>query len=329
MSNLTFNIYGCGGTGVNIIRQRDIVVDEGLVGFPKVNLIAVDTSTANIGGKTPDDITLELIPGVDGMGKSRKLALEECRPHVNKILSRNKPADFNLFIFSLSGGTGSVIGPLLMAECIKRKENVVAITVGNFTNIKETVNSRDTMATLQGISRKLESTVAISSYWLDEENTQDVVDGLIEEDIRALMILASGDNAGLDTRDISNWINYNNVIEAAPQLVELSVYSGKSTKDLTEGPGIISVASLYVDKDQPMVSIGQAYDTYGILPEAMVNITKQEPSNYHYVLSIGNLIENINVLAKRAESAQNSLKELSSTVVPVLDGDDDDDGFVV
>jgi len=96
------SIYGCGGTGCNIIQ--DVLNIPEAAGFPIVNPYRVDTSSSNIvvDKSLPDPY---LVAGVSGSGKKRSFAHKIVAPLINDILLECIPGDFNVVVFGLGGGT--------------------------------------------------------------------------------------------------------------------------------------------------------------------------------------------------------------------------------
>jgi len=100
----TMSIYACGGAGINLLKDFvRLPQDTEVPYYPTVRKYALDTSDSNIrdlGG----DIKTFLVPGLRGAGKKRQQAFEGVNDHVNNMLVEHKPSDYNLVMFSASGG---------------------------------------------------------------------------------------------------------------------------------------------------------------------------------------------------------------------------------
>jgi hypothetical protein len=98
------SIYACGGAGINLLKDFvRLPQDTEVPYYPTVRKYALDTSDSNIrdlGG----DIKTFLVPGLRGAGKKRQQAFEGVNDHVNNMLVEHKPSDYNLVMFSASGG---------------------------------------------------------------------------------------------------------------------------------------------------------------------------------------------------------------------------------
>jgi hypothetical protein len=104
MARNSISIYGCGGFGINIVRNFvNIPDDPERQLYPKTSIHAIDTSDSNLGA-SHNDIKHHVVPGIDGAGKNRKRAYEATLPHIATILNDHRPGIFNVVIFSTSGG---------------------------------------------------------------------------------------------------------------------------------------------------------------------------------------------------------------------------------
>src|ERR1700690_3688627 len=121
-------LYGCGGLGSNIVK--DYIGRQPAPGFATPLTSFIDTSRSNLAGiANQDDIFV--LEGTDGSGKVRKENHAQISAAVKQILLKQAPEDFNIVIFSASGGSGSVIGPLLVSELLSRGHAVVVLTAGS------------------------------------------------------------------------------------------------------------------------------------------------------------------------------------------------------
>jgi hypothetical protein len=94
-------IMGCGGAGVNAAYQFNQASDE-----PNCARILpgyIDASRSNL---HPDMRTEDIyvLPNVDGSGKIRKENHKEISNVIKQILLQIEPGDFNVVVFSASGG---------------------------------------------------------------------------------------------------------------------------------------------------------------------------------------------------------------------------------
>ena len=279
----SLKIYGCGGSGSNIIQQLGLPSTSSY--FPKSSICVIDTSDSNINNGVIED-NVFLIPGVDGAGGNRKYAHEHTKPHLNNILSKFKPANVNVVVFGLSGGSGSVIGPLLVEELTKRNETVIVVGILSVASKKETENGYNTIGTLQNISRVVTKKPIVISYHENEPGKPfDNTDHIVIEQIRALAMLSSGVNEGIDQKDIYNWLNYNVNTNVTPQLTDLVIYLHDSKKP---DPNVylpipISVISLLSSKDSVSIELDQLTHCVGFIAEAANASSTLVVQDTHYI----------------------------------------------
>jgi len=100
----TISVYGCGGTGINILQDfTNLPVDDPERPFFAIpSYHAVDTSTSNI--KNIQGINVTVIPGLSGAGKDRMKPFADVNMSLDNMLNDHKPGDINVVMFSLSGG---------------------------------------------------------------------------------------------------------------------------------------------------------------------------------------------------------------------------------
>lgn len=239
-------MFGCGGLGVNF--AANYLNSKGGEGFAAIDASFIDTSRSNLTPEIPEE-KIYILENTDGSGKVRRENHAQISSSIKHILQSQQPAEFNIVVFSASGGSGSVLGPLILAELLARGLSAVVLTVGSSESNITANNTVNTLKSLAAISKK-ESTPVVTYYLHNGgDNTRSVVDKQLSFAASCLSYLASRQNAELDTKDVSHWLRYNHSTEVAPQLSLLDIFiDQKSAKSITDP---ISVASLYADRDQP------------------------------------------------------------------------------
>lgn len=97
-------IYAAGGLGTNIGAQ--FLNHTAGKGFAALNPVFLDTSRANLTSIIPED-KIYIVKGAserDGSGKKRDENYGPIRESVKDMLLKHKPLDFNIVLFSASGG---------------------------------------------------------------------------------------------------------------------------------------------------------------------------------------------------------------------------------
>lgn len=252
-------VFGCGGTGVNIVKKLMSSKQEDLLS--QQNYYCIDTSKANLRDTDIDENSIFILDDKDGSGGLRSENHESVSKVIPSVLERFEPGQFNIVIFSLSGGSGSVIGPLLISELLNQDKAVVAITIGNETSKLSCNNNFKTLQSLESISSNRKKPVPIMFFSQNENVKRTEVDKMVILNIAYLSILNSGRNLELDSQDIYNWLNYHRVTTYKPKLTLLEIYPSNDALNQCEAP--ISLISIFTEHDNELPSIIPEYSKSG------------------------------------------------------------------
>lgn len=303
-------IYGCGGAGIN--RAMAIVGIEHGIDCAEFNAVALDTSSSNFDRNNLTLPTYQLKTGVtadgseaEGSGGVRKSNYPAIAASIKEMLGSHPPSVFNVVIFSASGGSGSVIGPLMIRELNRRGLPTIAVVIGDDNSLLATMNTLKTMQSLDAIAIATRRPVVMSYH----QNSPDVSRTDVDKDINSVMgslsILLSGNNHGMDTQDMINFIQYNNVFEdSEPHLATMHVIMDEGDWNLIGHP--ISVASIYRNPNTEHKRIDTDYHTTGYfdlpngIPEIHYTVSTEEVSKE--ISSLGGRIDDLHHM--RAESAE-------------------------
>lgn len=278
-SKQTLRIYGCGGCGINLANHFSDDTNDDFCATVKPAFI--DTSHSNLKeGVDPDSVYL--MDGLDGSGKVRRENHEEISKSIKHILLQVHPGDFNIVIFSGSGGSGSVIGPLILGELLSRGAPTIAIMVGSDESIIAADNNLKTIKTLESISQRSKQPVVLYYERNTRESRRNDVDSQIYAVIGAVSVLASGLNREMDSKDIENWVYFQKTTSVEPQLALLDIYNDSDEADKANDP--VSVASVYADEDVKPISMVPEYHAAGYLDQRHGNINE-----LHFVITINNV----------------------------------------
>lgn len=251
-------IYAAGGTGVNVASTYNGGVQS--VGTALLLTSYIDTSLSNMRPSfAPEDIFH--IEDLDGSGKQRDLNVEAIKKYIKPILLQMRPEDLNIVVFSASGGSGSVIGPLLMRELLSRGHQAIAVVAGSEESAKTAENTLNTLKSLVGISKGLQLPVIAYYDHNTASKTRSEVDRSLRHAISSLSYLASKQNRELDSQDLINWMRFDVSTSTPPQLALLDIYNNAETIGEIHDP--ISIASLYQNPDQPALTIVPDYHCAG------------------------------------------------------------------
>lgn len=300
-------IYGAGGAGTNIASYFNSAAIE--PNCAAISTCYIDTSRSNI-KEGIDESNVFILDNVDGSGKVRSENHVEINNVVRKILLSFEPEDFNVVVFSASGGSGSVIGPLIVSELLSRGESVVAVVVGSHESVITANNTMNTIKSLESISKRADQPVVM--YYEHNDRKRSEVDTQLKLAISALAVLASKQNRELDTKDIANWLMFNKTTSVSAQLATLEIFKESEAADDVTDP--ISVVSLYDDEDTMPLKAIPEYHAAGYLP-----VKSDQFNELHYIISIDTLpsiVGDLKATLGRYQTQKDSRVKQTSIVDP-------------
>lgn len=301
-------IYASGGFGINIASE--LARFEGPnKGYAELSVCFIDTSKSNLIGKK--DIKAEniyILDNVDGSGKKRDQNYEVLSESAKDILHKYKPGDVNIVLHSGSGGSGSVVGPILVSELLKRGELTIPVVVGSNASRIEVENTLKTLKSYEIISKKT-NTPVVACY---RENSKETPRGKVDNEITTLIVLLtilfSGQNRELDRADLVNFINYHKVTDFQPKLNFLDFWSKDISLD--KGCSLISVATLCDEENNPEIDTPVEYQAVGYIQEENKDILEVKLPIHAGVIS-----GYFNIKAIELENKLATFKEARQVVV--------------
>ena len=225
-------LWCTGGAGINLASE--ILVAQESIPTPEVlaplEAILIDTSESNFGRHknvfNKHSTPLITIPNVDGSGQKRDLNVDKVKPHIANIVNKNAPSktDLNVIIHSCSGGSGSLIGPMICRELLKEDHNVLVVMVGDNSTRQFAYNTQATIRSYEAISKQTNKPV-IAHYFQNNDiatNTPKNINDVIKSIITDYRVLFSGNIHGVDTADLKNFFHYEKVTDTQPSLTLIS-----------------------------------------------------------------------------------------------------------
>lgn len=259
----TMRIYGCGGGGVNIGKEY---LEEGHSSdVANIDVCFVDTSDSNLEDRLIDKTWL--FDGLDGSGAIRQENADAIAKAVPDIIRKFPPAEMNVVVFTLAGGTGSVAGPLILKKLLEEGHMAIGIVVWAQQAIKNAENTVGGVKTLDSISR---STQAPAIVQLGFNKAGVVSDKSVDNEahlmITSLAALCSRRNHGLDTADLKSLFNFTKSTKAQAQLCRIHV--SDNVEDFTKlmRTGALASAYLLRESTDPIPELFVPYNTYGVMP---------------------------------------------------------------
>ena len=301
----TARVYGLGGGGTNIAYKFERMRGGPDAGFTELDVTYADTSRSNMRSDIPAK-SVYLVDGVDGSGSVRSENHHEIHGRIKDILQQFKPADLNIVISTAAGGTGSVISPLLVKELIDRNAPTIVILVGDTSTRQNTSNTLKTIKSFEAIAQKTDVPVVMHYLQNSKMMTRELIDKQVVLLVTLLSALFSGQNRELDSRDLYNFLRFNNKVTTfGAQLVTLQLVSHTDPAD--DLGNVISVATLAADGQDTNFVVMPEYQCVGYLAPSMDQaILKDTPS--HFVTCDGLVPE----IVKELERILSQLDETQS-----------------
>ena len=301
-------IVGLGGFGGK--RVADLYEHRKNMG--NVEFLVIDGSDSDIRDRDFPKENIWLVPGTDGAGKIRGAQAPVYEEFINQNYSRLPEADLYILVYTVSGGTGSVMGPRLARNLTENDQNVinaVMCTSGSH------VDSKNTMNTMRGLGnhvKKLQKPIFLS-FFDQEDHTLEQADLAVCDMVMELNQISSFENSGLDTSDIHSFFNYP-IHGLPPQLTLVERFT--DPEKLTEEYGrILTTLSLSEDKHLPIPEVGAVFNTKGVTNFGL-------EGELHFVTSTVNMGMLAKRLQERFDEHEKTRKSLASSSVFESDADD-------
>lgn len=332
-SLIDVQILAVGGTGIDILRdfragntQR---VDEGM---EHTSITFVDTSDSNI-DQIPADM-LYRFPGLNGGGKNRKFIVEKTSPHIAPFFDKHKPKKITIVVFGAGGASGAAVGPLMIAELMKRGHNVISMVVGSGTgSTTEIGNTIGTIQTLSNYTKMFKMPLAMFYRQNDSENPIGVVNNAIRSALYAFCGLFSNLNHGIEETDLRNFLDYTKTLQGAsiaPALMNLDFFSG-ALEPLPEHIQVISQATLTapkkdLDSEFDEAIPGVIYRTTGTM-NTVLSLPIEDNLPINFLLMRGDMASRLDTLNNQLNNMQQLIAQAAESIRDIAHTEGDVDGF--
>lgn len=279
-------VIACGGSGINIAGS---VIDNISVlgeGFCDVDTTYIDTSKNNIDKIGYEGSNFWMVKTKDfskdvisGSGGERRTNSEDITENIKEFLNKHnftKPVvgEYAIVIASASGGTGSVLLPVIVKSLMERNVPVIAVVVGDTSNGLSAINTLNTLTGLNIIAtkkvKKPLSIVYVNNTAMGEADTHSAeasANKKIFNTLGTLSMFLSGDNGDIDSQDMINFVDQSNykTIDIKPGLYGLVTYSGEVSLPEHAVPTV--GRTLTVPGDSPAIDVTLLHHKTGVCLE--------------------------------------------------------------
>lgn len=304
-----------GGTGLNVATH--------LVDVP--NVYCIDTCDKNVVDEHRK-MNVFLTKGTRGAGKNRAYILPLVRPQIAAFMATLPEADFYIVCYSLGGGSGSVLGPLVTAALADKKAAFVTFTITAKESPEVLQNSIDTLKSLDAIAVRKATPVVIYNTPNSANRSYDDINGDVAAQIRRVILLTNQNHHRLDYHDVTSWIRFTDKHKSLmAQLCEMHITTDR--KDAASIPEPIAIASLYMDPSKEVPYGTAVVNRVGIMKQDDTSITDEQ---LHFVInSIGVLEIMKDINDTKTEIVRQQARFVQRNHLMAPDDNADDDGMVV
>lgn len=217
-SRVSVTVAGCGGCGINLTRPL----------MPNQNLNKVlyfDTSMTN----TRHGESANIVTSGSGSGSNRAQNARDIQRELPNMTNEAIAlGDVAIVVFSLSGGSGSVIGPLLIREYARRKMQVIGVVVADTSYSVGAVNTLNTLKTLNSICKNNSLSlplILLSNDNIDRNKVNEFATILMSD----LVDLLTRPVYEVDRQDRLNWIDPSKAASQIQPGVKLMTFDNHPT----------------------------------------------------------------------------------------------------
>lgn len=320
------NVYCSGGTGINVAKTlEEVMARHATARIARVNVILVDTSASNLSGVKTKNVYL--LKDVDGSGKVRGENSQLITNKALDILQKYPPAAMNMVVSSLSGGSGSVLAPSLLRELQLQDAMVIAVGIASTGSAIEVDNSIKTLKTYEAISKKTGKPVVMLCHRNRAVTDHSKVNLAVANEVVLTALVCSRQNAGLDTADLQNWLDYRKVSQAPAKLVGLEFRDSQDLSSEDYIPiTIVSVAREGVDTYFPGVD---HQSTGVVIDETVTTVTNDKPVHAVVVDGMPQRLAMDLIEIKKELDVKGRSRVFTSSILSEGGDEANDDGLVI
>jgi len=178
---------------------------------------------------------------LDGAGQDRKLIYPYIQRQMPEIMEEIVPGLYNIVIATGIGGTGSMALPFAVKHLLENDQRVIVVLILEKSTSKFVTNAINTIKGLKGLADSKGKPITCLVYENTPQTPRTEIDQHILDDLALLNMLFADDSGELDSRDIYNWLNYQNVTETEPGLNVMRIVT--RSDGVYSDDNIISVAT--------------------------------------------------------------------------------------
>ena len=323
-------VHACGGCGINIAGNVITNVDK--LGFVDLKILASDTSDAN--SKVFSNMKLfkfastDGLDTIDGSGGVRHLNFKHIKKQIPDYIRKSGTADLHVVIFSFSGGSGSIIGPLIINALLANNCKVIVYGIGDTSTVLYKYNTRNVIRDLDKFAHANNKSLSLTFVNNADFNNGNMelaktdVDKLLFDNVSLLFAFLSGKINGIDSMDMFNMFDMSQYayLGVKPGLYGLSIFRGEIS--LPENSIPVGARSMSSDTNiSTDISLKMVHSKAGVTTDADVcTLIKTTP--IHAVSHIGYYSELVKEMDDDTSTSLDALKAKDNTEITVTENSD-------
>lgn len=290
-------ILGCGGFGVSLtkaVMEMDLAKT-----LPDIDFLLVDGSNSNVDQADIDSDYFYRVPHVDGQGKKRGKGAVQYVDFVTENVHNIPDADMYIIVYSLSGGSGSVLGPEFNLQLMGMGKNCVNVVLATDDSKEDVKNTFNTLTGLANNVRALERPI---HFMIEESSSgkRSEVDTAVLGHILSLASVCGTAHRGLDSTDVNSWLDYQQH-EVEPALTLIERFDDAETLEQLSG-SVITILSLLAHADNTVPKVGAVFNTDGI---------SNADADVHFITTTKNMDNLSRKIAEQHQSYEKIAKGLN------------------
>lgn len=260
----TVSIIGCGGCGTNIVKK--FVLTNQKFDVP-ISVSVIDTSMSNT-QQLPTAVKVHGIGNL-GSGKDRSKNVDAITKYLDTHKSFvSEATDITILVFSMAGGSGSVIAPLLAHRLMRHSNRaVVLIGVVDSSSKRDCINTINTIKTFSKFAIENKYYLPLMLFSNIEVGRVAVDRSIVTRLSNLVEMLTDKSITEIDFTDKINYLRPTN-IECPPGCYLLSV-TATSPEDGVDLPGEMGVEL----EEGDMVHVCLVVNDSGKVPRILTNVT--------------------------------------------------------
>lgn len=308
----TVRAYGLGGGGMDALTEL-ITHPERHPAIGYLDAAFADTSDANFEDIHDDSNFYDFGTEKRGSGQVRGANAKEIAEQIPRLLEKFPPAEDNILVATLGGGTGSTALPLLARAIVERGKKVILVGIGIEDSSTTAQNTFDTVKGLDRFSRTIGVAFPLMYAHLADGSTWRKAVADAQFLITSAAILSSDNLRSVDGEDVRSFLDFPRVTGYPPSLslVRVLVDPEQVSKDAKDAFALIGALK---DPEQNLPQLFTDFRKAGYYRTPM-------PENLYFT----NETEGLHELYKRMSALAVRLKEQQTArrAAPTFSNDND------